>query len=286
MKKLALVAAIAATTNLYAMEAMTDESLSAATGQDGITIELSTPNGITIDALFIHDKDGLVGEGLEGDAGAITLGAGAGADNMVITTTGVTTITIDADGGTTAVGDTIVGASLNVNLNMGGMTIETGSIGVAASNRVHASGTIDNYATGGLVAASNINILDSLTLTLGGVEANVQLGTAHQADGAMIKLSGTITGGVEIADFALKGTGANAGELAIGNIVVKSDGSDDLVIGADINITTNGLVFTHTGGPMDIMLEAIKLGGPTHNLGDVEILGLDASDAVVTIRGH
>ena len=56
-KKLALVTAMfAATSGAYAMEAMDDESMSAATGQDGITIGITT-NALTLDQR-IHDRDG------------------------------------------------------------------------------------------------------------------------------------------------------------------------------------------------------------------------------------
>ncbi len=302
MKKLALVAAIAATTNLYALEAMTDESLSAATGQDGITIVMETPDGLTIDALYIHDKDGLdsVTAGLTGDAGAITLGTLGTADDMEISTTGPTTITIDADGGSDD-GDLIEGASLNVNLNIAAMEITTGSIGVAVSERAATVGGIDNYTSGGVTAGSTVKILDSLTINLGNTNVNVQLGTVHQADGALVKLSGTVTGGVEISGFRLNGTDVThagppivthlAGALSIGNIVMRTAGNADLVLSADINIDKDGLSFVHTGAAFDIMLENVKLGDvdlatANHNIGDVEILGLDASGATIHVRGH
>ena len=57
-KKLALVTAMfAATSGAYAMEAMDDESMAAATGQDGITIGITT-NALTLDQR-IHDRDGI-----------------------------------------------------------------------------------------------------------------------------------------------------------------------------------------------------------------------------------
>jgi predicted O-linked N-acetylglucosamine transferase (SPINDLY family) len=59
-KKLALVTAMfAATSGAYAMEAMDDESMAAATGQDGITIGITT-NALTLDQR-IHDRDGYFG---------------------------------------------------------------------------------------------------------------------------------------------------------------------------------------------------------------------------------
>ena len=58
LNKLALVAAMAVSANVMALQSMDDESLSATTGQDGITLKVFTP-GISIDKLLVHDNDGL-----------------------------------------------------------------------------------------------------------------------------------------------------------------------------------------------------------------------------------
>ncbi|HQX90799.1 MAG TPA: pilus assembly protein FilA, partial [Moraxellaceae bacterium] len=90
-KKLALVTAMfAATTGAYAMEAMDDESMSAATGQDGITVTISAVNDITMNQI-IHDKDGYAGAATP-QGGAIVIGDVGG------TTTGRKGMTVDFSG--------------------------------------------------------------------------------------------------------------------------------------------------------------------------------------------
>lgn len=56
--KLALASSIAFSANAMAMQALDDATMSATTGQDGITIGIGISK-ITIDKLFIHDTDGL-----------------------------------------------------------------------------------------------------------------------------------------------------------------------------------------------------------------------------------
>lgn len=56
--KLALAASVALSANAMAMQAMDDSTLSATTGQDGISIGIGISR-VTIDKVFVHDNDGL-----------------------------------------------------------------------------------------------------------------------------------------------------------------------------------------------------------------------------------
>lgn len=82
--KLALAASVAFSANAMAMQAMDDASLSATTGQDGISIGIGISK-IAIEKLFIHDNDGLKGgyDQVDKTDGTITRQT-AGAGSIVI----------------------------------------------------------------------------------------------------------------------------------------------------------------------------------------------------------
>ena len=62
LNKLALATAVAAlSTASFAMEAMTDDSMAATTGQDGINLQINTSAAVTADSVLIHDNDGFAG---------------------------------------------------------------------------------------------------------------------------------------------------------------------------------------------------------------------------------
>jgi len=106
--KLALVSAIAAMpVSGFAMEAMDDSSLSAVTGQDGISITLGT--NISAD-IIIHDKDGY-GAGNYAGAGAIVLsgfGLNLAGGNVVV----------EIDAGAQAAGDAVLNIAVTTPANM------------------------------------------------------------------------------------------------------------------------------------------------------------------------
>jgi len=142
LKKLALVSAVSMiSAGAFAMEAMDDESMSAATGQDGITILVSpgtktaaqlialgvdettvgsgvlnvdatidannndTFKGLSITQTVIHDDDGFTvaqgGSAATTNSGAIVIGDGSAADSTVVFADDANPIQIDID----AVGD-------------------------------------------------------------------------------------------------------------------------------------------------------------------------------------
>jgi len=295
-KKLALVTAMfAATSGVYAMEALDEEALAATTGQDGITVTLTLPAaGITMTQI-IHDLDGHLGNA---NSGAIVIGDPADPTNavvggpapMTIATTGNITLTIDADGGDAtpvAAGET--GAYLNVNVALSGTTtIHTGDLSVANSG-----GTLVRGSGFGTVAAAGTStIMKDLTITLGATSMNIQLGDEPQ--GAMIKLNTSITNGLDIANMDLADGGGTqtGGSISIANQHLEDAGAGtDLTVAADIDVVAGGLrvalaSFGSATG-VDARMTGVKLGNAGASvLGDIEIMGLNLNGTAITIAGH
>jgi hypothetical protein len=274
LTKVALVSAMAISANAMALEALDDETLSAATGQDGVTISLTGP--ISMDYLAIVDVGGLgATHGIataNTGTGAIVIG---GANGLIITPDNSIDLVIDADNNAGL-------PVLNVNVNLGDTDIEVGSISVAGSN---ATGSTLNNRT---------DILELGTLTLNGLEANIQLG--NQPQGALIKLDSAITGGLSISNLALK-QGATAG-IGLGTVKITDAGGADLTLDLKIDATTDGL---HIDGltAMDISANNLVLGdlptasagaNPTFTGGSPRVGALYVSNLNVgtglTIKGH
>lgn len=272
-KKLALVTAMfAATSGAYAMEAMDDESMAAATGQDGITIGIQTTAPITMNQI-IHDGDGY---GVGGDAGAIVItGMSVDASAAPIN------IEIDADGGGAS------GSFLNINIATGALSINTGAITVAESNGV-----------GAAVTDQSAVLLSSSTIAVDSVELNIQLGAEPQ--GAMIRMQNTVVGGgLTITNFSLNDTSAGGGSIGVGTITMKDwdagtgfgglaaadltvgDVLVDVVAGTGLEVQ---LVSIGGANGLYQSMENVTLGGTT--LGDIEITGLQLSGTTITIAGH
>lgn len=170
LKKLALVSAVSMiSAGAFAMEAMDDESMASATGQDGITIMLSpatvargslqllgvstttldtvTPysngtdatlgtvddlyKGLSINQVVIHDDDGIT---TNKNSGSLVIGNGTAADSTVVFAKGDNPIIIDLD----MVGDTSATAGnqsmLNVKITTPTLGIKVGAMYVSNSN--------------------------------------------------------------------------------------------------------------------------------------------------------
>ena len=172
-QKLALVSAIAMTSSAFALEAADDATLSAATGQDGITILIApgdrsnvdlgnlgvsagtiaaidltnhgvvgadnTLNGLSIGQIVVHDDDGFSSAGTTENSGALVIGSGAAADSTVLFADNNIPIVVNIDmvgsvSGTVAGSDSM----LNVQIVTPTLAIKTGSIYVANSNAADA----------------------------------------------------------------------------------------------------------------------------------------------------
>lgn len=279
-KKLALVTAVAALPmSGFAMEALDDATLSGVTGQDGISVGITT-NALNL-GVIIHDTDGLAA--ISGDAGAIVI------DNMSVNTGGnAITLDIDADGN----GGVPV---LNVAVSIpSGTTIATGDISVAVSDGINNAAGTTSLQTSAIIESANI--------TLGATTLNIQLGNEVQTVGTfgtqMIALNTTITGGITIGDvlntadnFTLND--ANGGSISVGQIDVTGNGSADLGLSAGVNVdATDGLVISlatvGSASGLDVKMQRVALGGSQVAgpfLGDVEIVGLNLNGTVITVSG-
>ena len=304
--KLALVSAIAMSGNAMAMQAMDDAALSSTTGQDGISIGIGISK-VDIAKVHVFDGDGLAAKGVAGDAGfggtattgAITLNNVVLTANMasLLTSHNLADLTIDTDGGTAGK------PFLNVAAAVSGLNISLGKIEIN-----DAAGTAGAYTVG----TNSAEILSGLSLKTGKMNANIQLGNTPQ--GAMIKLDGVMSGGLEINDLAIKDAStAGGGYVVIGGIKLNDTGSADLSLNTDIAVKPEGLAITamKNAAGTDIYIKSIKLGGGTiaagntafqgtgagsASIGDVAIsgmkvyntnaVGLTTQGAVITISGH
>ncbi|WP_180063950.1 DUF6160 family protein [Acinetobacter sp. YH16042] len=299
--KLALVSSIAFSANAMAMQAMDDAALSSTTGQDGINIGIGISK-IEIEKLFIHDNDGLTdtakggtstagaiviqGNGIKGDAlenKGIIIGANYDQNGkFLLASRNLADLRIDTDAGTGA-----NGAFINIAADVSGLDIKIGEIGVTASG----TASTTSIRRGGVDTNYNA-ILSGLSLKTGPMTANVQLGAAPQ--GAMIKLSTTMVGGLEIKDLGIldastkAGTGdgssaANraAGEIFIESIKVADADKTDLTINQDVRVygkdgTSNGYIqMVSNSGPIDNYVKGVHLGSKAAgSIGDIEVQGL------------
>lgn len=272
-KKIALVTAIAcAPMSVFAVEAMDDADLSAATGQDGIVIGLT----LAVDTnVLIHDKDGIGSVTGYSFDGAIVI------ENMAINAGGVT-VTIDAGDSS----NTTNAPVLNVNVALSSaFTVSTGTIGVANSNR-------DAAPTAWGAEGAISTIINNSDIVIGATALNIQLGAA-EPQGNMIAIDASITGGLTINNFGINDvtTGGTLGATSM--TIVDTGGGANLTVDVGIDIDeATGLVIdinqlgTLAGG-MDVRIIDQYLGSTGAGIvGDVEVQGLNLSGTLITIRGN
>lgn len=263
--KLALVSAIAALpVSGFAMEAMDDSSLSAVTGQDGISISLGTEIAADI---IIHDTDGYTGNASYANAGAMIL------DGFALTfALPGDTITIGIDAGSQAVNDAVLNINVSTPANM---SLALGNLQVAQSNGA-STGSWGFNGTATTVA--NLG-----TLTLGATTLNIQLGAEPQ--GSMIATTATITGGVSLSNFALLDSNSGGG-IRMGSLQVLDNGGTDLTVDADIDVDATAMVITvnQMGNATtfaDVRITDFRLGAAAASVvGDIEIQGLDLTGTI------
>ena len=313
--KLALVSSMAISANAMAMQAMDDASLSAATGQDGLNIGIGISK-IEIGKVFVHDNDGLAttslggtstagaiviqGNGIAGDTlenHGIVIGANydnAGAYLLPSRNLADLQIDIDANGGN---------AFINIAAQVSGLDIKIGQIGVVASADVPTTGAT-SIRRGG---TGTVNpIVSGLSRKTGPMSANIQLGAAPQ--GAMIKLTATMVGGLEIKNLGIldnstKTATRAAGEIFVESIKVADANSLDLTLNQKISVigeegANKGYIrMISTSGAHDTYVKGVHLGSRNAaSIGDVEVQGMQTyfspaagvymPGAVITISGH
>ncbi|MDO8267707.1 MAG: hypothetical protein Q7T32_07720 [Moraxellaceae bacterium] len=286
--KLALVSAIALSSSAFAMEAMEDEALAETTGQDGVTISITPPAGGITMSTVIHDTDPTVD-------GAIVIGNPLAAAGHTLTS--VTTpvgqainILIDATGDVDAV---TAGSQASLLVSVAiptGTVINTGSISAAQSN-----------GAGVAVTNQTSAIMDNIAITLGATTLDMTLGNEVATTGQMMRLNTTMTGGLSLANFALRDANGGNGTAASGgsairatNISINNAGaSTDLAVDAKIDVVPTGLqlnmVTLGTGG-MDMSITGLRLGSTsaTDNvaIGNVDVIGLNLAGTLIRVAGH
>lgn len=282
LKKLVLASAIAAaSSSAFAMQAMDDEAMSAATGQDGLTITINSMNLDNLDVKYI-DRDGLAA-GTYTNAGAIHIfGAGGAGDGLSISSTG-TTINIDV-GGNAGTGAGTEG-QLFIDVTMGATTVNLQNVTIAVADADNTSGS----TTGTDVAVLQFGTGAALNIAAGGT-ARIRLGERDAAD-SMIEIASTLPSlslsGLSIVD-AVGGGRIGVGTLTLGT----------LTSNVAIDVVPAGLTIDTTGTTVaSIALENVQLGTVSavsttrtaSTIGDIYIAGASgniALDQVITITGH
>lgn len=279
-KKILLASAIAAiSTSSFAMQSMDDQSLSATTGQDGLTINIDNANLAALDVI-IHDKGGFTGRTSDG---AIVISQ---------IDVGVLDLTIDVDAGSDAVAGTANTLQVKV-YNGTALAVDMGTLQVANSGR-------DNAGAWGIQGTAK-SVLDLGSLTIGSTTdsaplLNIQMGSEEQ--GAWMKLRPTFTGGLAIAGMKLfDGTDATPTYgIGVDTLTVLNATGVLTNLNADINIdaTAAGLVMGITTlgtGGMNVRMAGVRLGDvvsatPATSIGDVEIVGLNLNGTSIAVIGH
>lgn len=276
-KKLALVTAIAAAPMAtFAAESLDDAMLGGVTGQDGISLSLDL--NVTTNAI-VHDTDGIdnVSTTYSFDGAIIITGMNINTGGNAIV------VEIDAGDVSTAAGTAPV---LNVNVSIPtGTTIQTGDLTVGNSNR-------DDSAWGFEAATESGVIMSNATITLGATTANIQLG--NEAQGNMIQVDTSITGGISVSNVALNDAGGaiTGGAIGVGTLSVVDNGGANLTVDVGVDVdTTSGLVITvnqlgSLAGGMDVRMERVYLGTTTLGyIGDVEMTGVNLNGSTIGISG-
>jgi hypothetical protein len=299
LKQLTLVTALSATTGVFALQSMDDAALASTTGQDGVTVLVSLLNNtLSIQQIALFDNGGYAGAQ---ESGALTLGQTgiAGSTGFSLTTSNAPIkLVIDYSGGGAAGGTAGTSPLLNIAVQLPTtMNIVTGDISVQGANTSSAGAYTVN--------TNNVaKILDSMTIGLGGMSVNIQLGNPNQ--GAMVVASATVAGGLNIANFGLKGQPSTNGTLGVANTNLKSNGSGDLNLNSSIDLldtaavtsavassgaTAGGVLMTLGNGTAnsanyDAYMQGVTLGDGASRLGDMKLTGMDLTGAKVIISGH
>lgn len=260
LKKLALVSAmIAASSSAFAMEALDEEAMAAATGQDGLRITLDTNlSGMNIKWI---DRDG-TGVAGYGNAGAVTIGP------VGISTTGMT-IDIDAGG---SVGDTTGDGLLAIGISApNAINVNLNNTAIAVADAT-ASGSTSGTAT------TVIQFDATAALTIGaGLTMDIELGNEVNDFVTINANLGTVTlTGLSIVD------GSSSESIGIATMTL----SGLTIVDQTINIEATGLVInTGTGlTSVGLALEGLTLGS-TPSIGDVYVTGLNLSNNTITVAG-
>lgn len=265
-KKLVLTSAIlAASSSAMALEAMDDASLSAATGQDGLTIGITSVNVSGMDVTWV-DRDGFTGYLTDGGVKITNLGVS------------LTNLNVLIDAGS----DATNGAQLNiafdttddVTVSLAGTTIAVGDASAVDTTSTAMTGSTDIVTFG---PAASITVVGGISGISGSIKLGNRSGTEH-----FMHLENTtafdvsLTGGVNI--LASAGVGIGVGTVTVNGVLLNTD----------IDVVAGGLQIDNTNTTIgQVSLETVKLGtlATAASIGDVYLDGMNIS-SVMTVRGH
>ncbi len=310
-KKLILASAITAvSSSAFAMQALDDETLSATTGQDGLTITLSTD--INIGSLNIRDNDGLTGSNvnaetqyngyfatlgtpntagyagwiaIDGGAAAASAGAGNGVNalqGIAIVSSTDTVLKID----TGAVGAAGTAPVLHIEASLGALDIGLGGTVISVAG--------DNGTTAGTGAIANKTAILSFdagtVLSLGASTVNIDLGNQPHG-GDLIWGTSTLTANGNGNILELGGLTVNTatGNIALSGIALSSTavgGSYTSDIGIFVDATDGLGIRTTSADGLNVAVTSIALGTAA-SIGSVYINDLRMNGGnTIYIKGH
>ena len=270
-----MLALICVSHSLFAMQPLNDQVLAQTTGQDGLTVTLTTAG--TSARLLWHDNDGWAGRGPDSSAGSLILGNDTAAGNFRINA-GTTVITVDADAGASG-----TSPMLNIGIKLPDqLEFSTGEVFIA---KHESNGTVSN----------TVKIMNDMTVQMHGLNLNMQLG--NEAQGNMLLATGVIASGLRINNFGLLDGSASDSThsygIGIGQILIKDSGqvNNDLTLkGIGVDVNSNGLfIGVLQSDDMDIQLRDVRMGNLADNttsLGNAELRGINLMGSSMTISGH
>lgn len=268
-QKLAIASAIlAASGSALALEAMDDASLSATTGQDGITINVSNSTITDLDVTWV-DRGGFAAP-FNAD-GALVI------NNVDLT---INDLDIVVDAGNSGAD----GAQLNIAIS----TTQDVVVGLDNTTIEVAAGGVGSLTSGNTEIIA-FNAGSSLTIT-GGINANIKLGNRAAGENFMT-LSNTTPFDVVLTGLTILDSEATAANgsvntgIGIGTLTV-----NDVVLNNAINVVPAGLTINTAGTTIgEVAMENVVLGDQVANaaapIGDLYLNNLSAS-TTLTISGH
>lgn len=281
-----LIALMACASASFALEKLSDKDLSTEVARDGVTIKLvlgdfdgagaGTDLGLSIGQTILHDSNGIAASAVPG---AIVHGTGIVGDRLELTMAAGSQIVAVVD----AVGDAAAVAGnqpmLNINIAVPAFTLKTGKLYVAQSNGVGAA--VSNMTTA---------ITDGMTINVGALTLNAQLGTENQ--GYMLLVNGSMATGITASNFVLNDANSGGG-LRIATLGIDNTGASgvlDLSVGVDIGpggLVAEVLQLGSLAGGVDIRLDSVKFGSAAASaIGNVDVVGLNLATSLVRIVGH
>lgn len=285
-KKIALATAIAAiASSAFAMEALDEETLSATTGQAGLTISMGTD--LLVDHLRYTDTDGIAAAAPGWTSSVITGYNNRGTLDVAALNITADNITLDLDVGSTTGTDTNLGdandvTSLFVSQSITNLNVSIGQLTLDSDDVLRTAGALNSRSFGALnlndVTLSNSKMritpggatgTQGVTIANGGGKANISLDFAYVDDGNSLSLGGTVN---DATDQGISINGLDQGTLQID------------VVGTGLQLTA---------GAMDI--DSVRLGGSGANagiqiggasIGQVALVGVHLGTNTITVRGH